>query len=226
MEVTLLMKEGLCIASGPLIVNNLYKISFTLLYPDEKSEYTFQTTRGALPWEVWYRRMGHIGYDALHYMHRQQLVKGLLVDQTSPIPDCIACIQAKQTVKLFGPLIQRNTTPRELTHINLWGKYNISSINGLYYYLLMIDNATRYTSLAFLKTKDQAGDKLKQCITHLLTHDKIPCALHLDKGSEFLNANLRDWCLTKGIEMQTTAPYSLSQNGVAECMNRTLVELA
>ena len=26
--------------------------------------------------------------------------------------------------------------------------------------------------------------------------------------------------------MQTTAPYSPSQNGVAECMNRTLVELA
>src|SRR6267142_1320688 len=90
----------------------------------------------------------------------------------------------------------------------------------------MIDDATRYTSLAFLKTKDQAGDKLKQYITHLLTHDKIPCMLCLDKGLEFLNANLQDWCLTKGIEMQTTAPYSPLQNGVAERMNQTLVELA
>jgi len=214
MEVTLLTKEGLHITSGPLVANNLYKISFTLLYPDEKSEYTFQTTRGALPWEVWHRCMGHIGYDTLHYMCCQQLVEGLLVDQTSPIPDCIACIQAKQMVKLFGPLIQRNTTLEELTHINLWGKYNISSINGSYYYLLMIDDATRYISLAFLKTKDQAGDKLKQYITHLSTHNKIPRALHLDKGLEFLDANLQDWCLTKGIEMQTTAPYSLSQNGV------------
>jgi len=170
--------------------------------------------------------MGHIGYDALHYMCRQQLVEGLLVDQTSPIPDCIACIQAKQTVKPFSPSTQTNTNPGDLTHIDLWGKYNISSINGSYYYLLMIDNATRYTSLAFLKTKDQAEDKLKQYLTHLTTHDKIPHALRLDKGSEFLNANLQDWCLTKGIDMQTTAPYSPSQNRVAECMNHTLVELA
>src|SRR6267142_3392359 len=122
--------------------------------------------------------------------------------------------------------IQRNTTPGELTHIDLWGKYDISSINGSYYYLLMIDDATRYTSLAFLKTKDQAGDKLKQYLTHLTTHNKIPCALHLDKGLEFLNANLRDWCLSKGIDMQTTAPYSPLQNGVAEHMNCTLVKLA
>src|SRR6266850_7123858 len=169
---------------------DVYKIGFTLLYPDEKSEYTFQTTRGALPWEVWHRHMGHIGYDALCYMCCQQLVKGLLVDQTSPIPDCIACIQAKQMVKLFGPTTQPNTKPGDLTHIDLWGKYDISSINGSYYYLLMIDDATRYTSLAFRKTKDQAGDKLKQYLTHLTTHDKIPRALRLDKGSEFLNANL------------------------------------
>jgi len=132
--------------------------------------------------------MGHIGYDTLRYMCCQQFVEGLLIDQMSPILDCIACIQAKQMVKLFGPLTQRNTSPGELTHINLWGKYDISSINGLYYYLLMIDNSTRYTSLAFLKTKDQAEDKLKQYITHLSTHNKIPHALHLDKGSEFLNS--------------------------------------
>jgi hypothetical protein len=30
----------------------------------------------------------------------------------------------------------------------------------------------------------------------------------------------------KGIDIQKTAPYSPSQNGVAECMNCTLVELA
>jgi len=43
---------------------------------------------------------------------------------------------------------------------------------------------------------------------------------------EFLNENLQTWCHLEGIEMQLTAPYSPSQNGVAERMNRTLVELA
>ena len=34
------------------------------------------------------------------------------------------------------------------------------------------------------------------------------------------------WCRSEGIQLQLTAPYSPSQNGVAEQMNRTLVELA
>ena len=34
------------------------------------------------------------------------------------------------------------------------------------------------------------------------------------------------WLHSKGIELQTTAPYSPSQNGAAERLNQTLVELA
>ena len=49
--------------------------------------------------------------------------------------------------------------------------------------------------------------------------------MRVDRGTEFLNETLRTWCGDQGIEIQTMAPYSPSQNGVAECMNRTLVEL-
>ena len=37
---------------------------------------------------------------------------------------------------------------------------------------------------------------------------------------------MQSWCQAQGIELQTTAPYSPSQNGIAEHMNHTLVELA
>lgn len=37
---------------------------------------------------------------------------------------------------------------------------------------------------------------------------------------------LQTWCAWQGIEIQTMAPYSPSQNGIAEQMNRTIVELA
>ena len=106
--------------------------------------------------------------------------------------DCIACIQAKQSVAPFGPLMQQNTSPGELTHIDLCGKYDITLINGSLYYLLMVADATRYTSIAFLKTKNQAAKKLKNYITHLKVRQRVPHALRLDKGSEFVNADLRD----------------------------------
>ena len=41
----------------------------------------------------------------------------------------------------------------EITHIDLWGKYDITLIKGNQYYLLLIDDATRYMILKFLKAK-------------------------------------------------------------------------
>jgi transposase InsO family protein len=48
----------------------------------------------------------------------------------------------------------------------------------------------------------------------------------MDQGKEFINETLKTWYCENGIDIQMTAPYSPSQNGVKERMNRTRVELA
>ena len=63
-------------------------------------------------------------------------------------------------------------------------------------------------------------------MTYLKARGRIPYAICADWGTEFVNETLKNWCHSQGIELQVTAPYSPSQNGVAERMNRTLVELA
>jgi len=63
-------------------------------------------------------------------------------------------------------------------------------------------------------------------MTYLKARGKTPYAIRADRGTEFINETLREWCNSQGIKLQVTAPYSPSQNGVAERMNRTLVELA
>ena len=47
----------------------------------------------------------------------------------------------------------------------------------------------------------------------------------MNQDTEFINDTLKTWCAQKGVDINMTAPYSPSQNGVAERMNRTLVEL-
>jgi transposase InsO family protein len=74
--------------------------------------------------------------------------------------------------------------------------------------------------------KDEAVQNVKNYVTHLKTLGRKPKALRFDRGKEFINEDLRKWCAEQGIEIQTTAPYSPAQNGIAERMNRTLVELA
>ena len=62
-------------------------------------------------------------------------------------------------------------------------------------------------------------------MTHMKSRERTPLAIWVDRSTEFLNDPLKDWCQEHGIDLEPTAPYSPSQNGVAERMNRTLVEL-
>ena len=47
-----------------------------------------------------------------------------------------------------------------------------------------------------------------------------------DNGKELVNEKLRKLAAEEGIIIKTSAPYFPSQNGVAERLNRTLLELA
>jgi len=84
---------------------------------------------------------------------------------------------------------------------------------------LLVDDAARHITVEFLKTKDQAMQKIKNYMTYLKARGASPCTIRMDRGTEFLNENLRSWCHSEGIQLQLTVPYSLSQNGVAERMN-------
>jgi transposase InsO family protein len=77
-----------------------------------------------------------------------------------------------------------------------------------------------------MKTKDQLTQKVKNYLTHLQTYGKTPKAIHIDHRQEFINYSLLEWLYSKGMEVHMTAPHSSSQNGVAECMNWTLEDLA
>ncbi|KAD5318124.1 hypothetical protein E3N88_18070 [Mikania micrantha] len=47
-----------------------------------------------------------------------------------------------------------------------------------------------------------------------------------DNGTEFKNQNMEEFCDSKGIQQQFSAPYEPQMNGVAEGKNRTLIESA
>ena len=224
--MTLLTKEGKPIARGTKVRNKLYKMTFKHVPGTTHSDCAFNAASPTPTWETWHRRFGHVGYSGIKKLLDNQLVDGLEIDPNSPKPDCIACTEAKLSEAPYGPASERQTKPGELTHMDLWGKYDVASIHGNQYYLLMIDDAARYITIEFLKTKDQAAQRIMNYMTYLKARGRVPCAIRADWGTEFVNEALKSWCHSQGIELQVTAPYSPSQNGVAERMNRTLVELA
>jgi hypothetical protein len=134
----------------------------------------------------------------------------------SPKPDCGPCTQAKLAHGPFPSTATRTDKIGILTHIDLWGKYQIQSIHGNQYYILFVNDYSRYVTVQFLKGKNQAIQHIRDYITHLSVRDFAPQALRIDCGTEFINNESKQWCNGRGIEIQSTAPYSPSQNGVAE----------
>jgi len=214
--ISLLTKERESVAKGVKISNDLYKFAFKHAPRPVRSDHAFSTASPSQSWETWHRRFRHVGYSGIKKLLDNQLVEGLQIDMYSLKLDCVACTEAKLSEAPYGPASGRQTKIGELTHMDLWGKYDVASIHGNQYYLLMIDDAARYITVEFLKTKDQAAQRIRNYMTYLKARDRNPCAIHANQGTEFVNQGLREWCHSQGIELQVTAPYSPSQNGVAE----------
>ena len=225
-KITLRTHDGTPVARGIRLSNRLYQMSFTLAPAPTATELSLAALTSAPSWETWHRRFGHVRYSGLQKLLDKHLVNGLHIDLNTDKPDCVACTEVKMSQAPYGPTKHKLSRPGELTHVDLWGKYDIESIHGNTYYLLLIDDASRYTTVEFLKTKSQAAQRIQDYMTHLKAKGRSPCAIRMDRGTEFVNEELRTWCHSQGIRFQMTAPYSPSQNGVAERMNRTLVELA
>jgi len=225
-DLALVSKMGKLITKGTLTPNNLIKLHFHYTKSDTKNANPYKAKTSNLtgqqrlkPWNVWHHRFGHISYSSLRKLFDRKLVTGFNVDHDTLFTDCAACTEAKQLVIPFNKGMEHESEPGELTHVNVWGKYSVSSINSFQYYLLMVDDASHYVTVEFLKSKDQAVQKLKNYFTHLKVQGETPKAMCINRRHEFVNDLLLDWLYLKGMEVHMTAPYSPSQNGVTERMN-------
>jgi len=139
--LSLLTKDKRPVTRGPKVKNNLYKLTFKHAPRTTHSDCVFNAASPLQTWATWHKRFGHVGYSSIKKLLDNQLVDGLQIDKNSPKPDCVACTEAKLSETPYGPTSGRPMKPGELTHMDLWGKYNVASINGNQYYLLMVDDA-------------------------------------------------------------------------------------
>jgi transposase InsO family protein len=99
------------------------------------------------------------------------------------------------------------------------------SQGGNYYFMVVVDDFSRYVWVKFLKEKSQGPTILSQLITLLenqLEH-KVGI-IRLDRGGEFTTDRFVAFCDSKRIARQLTNAETPEQNGVAERMNIMLLE--
>jgi Integrase core domain/GAG-pre-integrase domain len=214
------------IIQGEHASNNLYWLQFKLAPRNLHTTSHEALNATKLSWETWHKRFRHIGYSGLQNVVKNNIVEGFKSDLKSPKLDCIPCAAAKMSHKPFLATAMRTTKLGQLTHIDLWGKYPINSIQGHQYYILFVDNYSRHVKVEFLKAKNEAQQHVQEYLAYHIARNNTLLAICVDRGTEFINETTKAWCTQRGIEIQMTAPYSPSQNGIAKQMNRMLIELA
>ncbi|CAI7854976.1 unnamed protein product [Closterium sp. NIES-53] len=176
---------------------------------------------------LWHHCLGHPSIPRLHGMHSRLLVSGLPRSlpplPPSPAPPCLPCVEGRQRAAPHSSSFPPTTAPLQTLHMDAWGPARVSGHGHERYFLLVVEDYTRYTTVFPFCSKGEVVDVLIPWIRTVrlqlgerIGQDLPVLRLHSHRGGEFSSKLLRYLCCGKGILQLFTLPDSPQQNGIAE----------
>ncbi|CAI7785653.1 unnamed protein product, partial [Closterium sp. NIES-53] len=141
---------------------------------------------------LWHHRLGHPSLPRLRGMASRALVSGLPRSfpplPPGPAPTCVPCVEGRQRAAPHSSSFPPTEAPLQTLHMDVWGPARVRGQGHERYFLLVVDDYSRYTTVFPLRSK----------------------------GGEFSSDLLRAFCRLEGIRQTFTLPASPQQNGIAE----------
>ncbi|KAG9442738.1 hypothetical protein H6P81_018592 [Aristolochia fimbriata] len=151
--------------------------------------------------QLWHKRLGHIHSRGLQKLINYGAVRGLPTLTGAVETMCKGCMEGKQHRTPHSALkIITTKQPLKLLHIDLMGPVQTESIAGKKYVMLLMT---------------EKGVTIGRIVR-----------IRSDHGKEFENQDFANFCESKGILHEFSAPKTPQQNGIVERKNRTLQEMA
>ena len=178
--------------------------------------------------DLWHQRFGHLNEQQLQEIAQHEMVTGAKIPRKMKLNFCQGCVEGKMHRLPFKPVGEVRSTRRlELVHSDVCGPMPTESIGGCKYFVTFIDDYSRCCNAYFMKHKSEVLEKFKEFEAATTGGGTLKIGtLRSDNGGEYISADFKTYLESKGIHHELTVPYSPEQNGVAEQMNRTLVESA
>ncbi|KAG8478423.1 hypothetical protein CXB51_028191 [Gossypium anomalum] len=177
--------------------------------------------------KLWHQRLGHANFKSMAQMVSKEMVENFT--KTVHIEDvCEVCQMGKQARLLFpANTTWRASSKLELVHTDVCGPMRTESLSGNRYFILFIDDYTRYCWVYFLKHKSKVVQVFMKFKAAMETETgcKIK-TIRSDNGAEYTSAQFQILCNNAGIKHQLTNVYTPQQNGVSERKKRSLMDMA
>ena len=178
--------------------------------------------------DMWHRRLGHANDAVLKKLADGKVASGVSLGKHSERRFCEGRVLSKSVRTTPKPLGTKRTVRRlGVVHSDVCGPMNTETHSGKRYMVTFIDDYSRISIANFMRSKDETLAKLKEFVASVTgeTGEKIGI-LHTDNGGEYTSREFRHYLIENKIEHETSSPNSPKQNGIAERMNRTLIEKA
>ena len=157
-------------------------------------------------------------------MRKTDLFGSGAVDGIPPLQqvNCETCKMTRSTQNVNRSPAPRATQKLGRVHMDFWGPYKTPTIGGNRYMLTITDDFSRKSWIYLTKERSEVYQVFESWRkqAQLESGQKLK-AIRSDNAPEFIK--LGKELKKDGIRIELTVLYTLSQNGVAERLNRTLI---
>ncbi|CAI7728960.1 unnamed protein product [Closterium sp. NIES-54] len=142
---------------------------------------------------------------------------------SEPTPTCVPCVTGRQRAASHSSAFPSTEAPLQTLHMDVWGPARVRGQGHERYFLLVVEDYSRYTTVFPLRSKGHVTEVLIDWIRaarlqlrESFGSDFPVLRLHSDRGGEFSSARLGAFYRARGIRQTFTLPASPQQNGIAE----------
>lgn len=119
---------------------------------DARFQAFYSNRQQATSMGIWHHRLGHPHMDILQQLSRN---KAIVFNKSSVSSVCESCQLGKSSKLPFMSSDFVSSGPLQRIHCDLWGPSPVVSTQGFKYYVILIDNHTRFTWFYPLRLKSE-----------------------------------------------------------------------
>ena len=153
--------------------------------------------------ELWHSRLGHMSLSRL----RPLASSGQLGNVSNEIIDCLSCQLDKQPALPFNNSDSISKSPFDLIHSDVWGPSPNSTMGGCRYFVIFVDDFTRFTWLFLMKQRSELPQIYKNFANMVKT--QFSCTIKIfraDNAQEYRETNFLQFLRQNGTLFQNSCP--------------------